>query len=221
MEIFPAYRKYLRKLAFTRNRTGQKRIGHYDPFALDWVGLSLLMSLYTIYIQIYKYICVCVMCIHGGLFVCFRKECSAQLLAYASRRLLSMPIVVVQSCFLPLIFFFLFPSASFCYRQQNWEDLYIQHSCCARGPRRGKPTRIKLFRLWRSLFVVVAHNNSQRNKTFPDLVRVTEGGAKSFFLFVTLGGVAERRAKNINLHGWEWLAYRDNSPSSPPALPPP
>ena len=157
------------------------------------------------------------MCIHGGLFVCFRKECSAQLLAYASRRLLSMPIVVVQSCFLPLIFFFLFPSASFCYRQQNWEDLYIQHSCCARGPRRGKPTRIKLFRLWRSLFVVVAHNNSQRNKTFPDLVRVTEGGAKSFFLFVTLGGVAERRAKNINLHGWEWLAYRDNSPSSPPS----
>ena len=113
--------------------------------------------------------------------------------------------------------FFLFPSASFCYRQQNWEDLYIQHSCCARGPRRGKPTRIKLFRLWRSLFVVVAHNNSQRNKTFPDLVRVTEGGAKSFFLFVTLGGVAERRAKNINLHGWEWLAYRDNSPSSPPS----
>ena len=49
------------------------------------------------------------MCIHGGLFVCFRKECSAaQLLAYASRRLLSMPIVVVQSCFLPLIFFFYF-----------------------------------------------------------------------------------------------------------------
>ena len=48
------------------------------------------------------------MCIHGGLFVCFRKECSAaQLLAYASRRLLSMPIVVVQSCFLPLIFFFI------------------------------------------------------------------------------------------------------------------
>ena len=161
--------------------------------------------------------CVCVWCVYMGvcLFASGRNA--------APHNFLLMPLADCCQCqslsYSHVFFlwsFFLFPSASFCYRQQNWEDLYIQHSCCARGPRRGKPTRIKLFRLWRSLFVVVAHNNSQRNKTFPDLVRVTEGGAKSFFLFVTLGGVAERRAKNINLHGWEWLAYRDNSPSSLP-----